>query len=562
MKRLIVFLCFIFVSLAGFAKNDFLPISNQVLTGDTVVISNTSACSGTIKTYSLPPFVGFQTSCSYSCDGVIYYTTESYISIPISSTISDTTIVCYIDSVNGQLLNPTMAISIVVNRAPTISIPTNLVKHVTCPDGYLYPYADGSFHVDLIDPIQDYEWIKIEIDTPFFFVHTCYDSVTLTGLRGGIYHVVSHGNNGCEYYDSVVIEQPEAWYFNQDSLRVDTVCPGELGCSAISTCGGTPPYNFTWFYYSDTGQVFMPDTARLACGLSSGRIYCVDMFDSRGCRAHGNEMSYIITYLLEYVEDSISLSVTNSRVCYGGVDTLHAQSIGYETGYLWHVGDLEDTVNYSTWVETDSVYIAEYLTPPMTESTWLSVDFSDQHGCVTHDSVWVEVYNPDVSMTIQTPEIFADSTFVIYVSPPGGDLYIDDALLISSIPSVFTVYTDGISVGSHILKYAGVFGSQLGLACEDEISIPIQVQIHPFVTEWSQEITIYPNPTTTVLNLSSTEMMDMSISITDITGRVIQTEKVLDSYYVIDVSNLCSGIYLLRLESNDGASKSIKFVKR
>ena len=562
MKKLIVFLCFIFVSLTGFAKNEFLPIPNQVLSGDTVVICNTSACSGTTKVYSLPPFVGFQTSCSYSCDGVSYYTTESYISIPISSTISDTTIVCYIDSVNGQLLNPTMAISIVVNRAPTISIPTNLVKHVTCPDGYLYPYADGSFHVDLIDPIQDYEWIKIEIDTPFFFVHTCYDSVTLTGLRGGTYHVISRGINGCEYHDSVIIEQPEPWYIDYVTRRVDTVCKDSTGCINIAIGGATPPYNFTWFYYDDTNQIFMPDTSQFVCGLSSGRIYYLYMYDSRGCRALGDETEYIITYLFEYVEDSISLSATNSRVCYGGVDTLHAQSIGYETGYMWHVGDLEDSVNYSTWIDTDSVYIAEYLTPPMTMSAWVSVDFSDQHGCVTHDSVWVEVYNPDVSMTIQTSEIFADSTFVVYVSPPGGDLYIDDALLISSIPAVFTVYTDGISVGPHILKYAGVFGSQLGLACEDEISIPIQVEINPFVPNWGYEIFIYPNPATTTLNLSSTEIMDFTLSITDIAGRVILKDKILDSFHSVDVSNLTAGMYLLRLASQDGATKTVKFVKR
>ncbi|MCR4737661.1 MAG: hypothetical protein K5846_05830, partial [Bacteroidales bacterium] len=503
MKKLLLFLCFIFVSLAGFAKNDFLPTPNQVFSGDTVIISNTSACSGTTKTYSLPPFVGFQTSCSYSCDGVHYYTTESYISIPISSTISDTTIICYIDSVNGQSLNPTMAISIAVNRAPTISIPTNLIKHVTCPDGYLYPYADGSFHVDLLDSVQDYEWIKAEVDTPFFFVRTFYDTATLTSLKAGTYHVIARGVTGCEYHDSVIIKQPDPWV--DLGTGVDTVCHNETGCINLDLYGGTPPYDFTWFYYSDTGQVFMPDTTRYVCGLyGGGFLYFVYMYDSKGCKFFGDETEFVLCYLFEYVEDSISLSATNSRVCYGGVDTLHAQSIGYETGYMWHVGNLEDSVNYSTWTETDSVYIAEYLTPPMTVSTWVSVDFSDQHGCVTHDSVWVEVYNPDVSMTIQTPEIFADSTFVVYVSPPGGDLYIDDVLLVSSIPAVFTVSTDGISVGEHTLKYAGTFGGEIGLTCEDEVSLPIQVETNPFVPDWEYEISIYPNPATTTLNLSST----------------------------------------------------------
>ena len=558
MKKVLLFLCLVFVSLTGFARNGSLPHPEEVM-GDTMIISNTFACNGATKVYSLPPFVGFQSSCSYSCDGVSYYTTEPSIVLTFDVP-SDTTFICYIDSVNGQLLNPTMAITITVNHAPTITIDS--VKHVTCPDGYLHPYMDGSFHVDLNDPVQDYEWIKAEVYTPFFYVHTSYDSVTLTGLRAGTYHVIARGTNGCEYHDSVTIVQPEPWYFNQDSLVIDTVCFGKTGCICNSIYGGTPPYNFTWFYYTDTGQVFLPDTTRMVCGLSSGYLYCIDMFDSKGCRAFGLEMSYITAHLYEYVEDSISLLATNSRVCYGGVDTLHAQSMGYETSYLWHVGDLEDSVNYFTWIETDSVYIAEYLTPPMTVSTWVSVDFSDQHGCVTHDSVWVEVYNPDISMTVQTPQIFTDSTFVIYVSPPGGDLYIDDVLLVSSIPSVFTVSTNSFLVGEHVLKYSGVFGAEVGLACEDEISLPIQVEINPLVTDWKYEVSIYPNPATTTLNLSSTGTSDFGLSILDMTGKVIKAEKMLDQTFTFDVSDLASGIYMLRLVSRDGASKIVKFVKR
>ena len=560
MKKLIVFLCFVFVSLTGFARNGSLPTPNQLLSGDTIYGLTISVCAGSEISTPIPPSLHFQTSCSYVCQGVRYYTTEPYIVVTFDVP-SDTTIMCYVDSVNGAELSAVKAIAFSIHVPPTISIPTNLVKHVTCPDGYLYPYMDGSFHVDLDNPVQDYEWIKAKVDTPFFFVHTFYDSLTLSGLRAGTYHVIAHGTNGCDYHDSVTIEQPEPWV--DTGVYADTVCTNQTGCINLGLSGGTPPYHFTWFYYADTGQVFLPDTTCSACGLSAGgTIYFVYIYDSRGCKFFGDETEFAICYLYEYVEDSISLSATNSRVCYGGVDTLHAQSMGYETSYLWHVGDLEDSVNYSTWIETDSVYIAEYLTPPMTMSTWVSVDFSDQHGCVTHDSVWVEVYNPDVSMTVQTPQIFTDSTFVIYVSPPGGDLYLDDVLSVSSIPSVFTVHTNGLSVGEHVLKYSGIFGAEVGLACEDEVTLPIQVEINPLVTDWKYEISIYPNPATTTLNLTSTANSDFDISILDMTGKVIKAEKMLDQTFTFDVSDLASGIYMLRLVSRDGASKIVKFVKR
>lgn len=557
MKKVLLFLCFVFVSLTGFARNGSLPHPDEVM-GDTIVATTTSACNGSTSNFLLPPSLGFSTSCSYSFQGLRYYTTESYITLSFNVS-QDTTVICYIDSVNDLALSFVAAIVINVHIVPTITIDS--VKHVTCPDGYLYPYADGSFHVDFDDPVQDYEWVDVRSDSSFFLNHRFYDDFSITGLRGGTYHVVSRGTNGCEYHDSVTIEQPEPWV--DTGVYADTVCTNETGCINLGLSGGTPPYDFTWFYYADTGQVFLPDTTCSACGLSAGgTIYFVYIYDSRGCKFFGDETEFAICYLYEYVEDSISLSATNSRVCYGGVDTLHAQSMGYETSYLWHVGDLEDSVNYFTWIETDSVYIAEYLTPPMTMSTWVSVDFSDQHGCVTHDSVWVEVYNPDVSMTVQTPQIFTDSTFVIYVSPPGGDLYINDVLSVSSIPSVFTVYTNGLSVGDHVLKYSGVFGAEVGLACEDEVTLPIQVEINPLVPDWKYEISIYPNPATTTLNLTSTATSDFDISILDMTGKVIKAEKMLDQTFTFDVSDLASGIYMLRLVSRDGASKIVKFVKR
>ena len=160
---------------------------------------------------------------------------------------------------------------------------TSIISYISVCNGYLHPYADGAFHVDLVDSVQDYAWIEVAVDTPFFFYHTYHDAFTVSGLKKATYHITAHGTNGCVYRDSVTIEQPEAWYNNMDSVRVDTVCFGQTGCKSISVCGGTPPYSFTWFYYSDTGQVFMPDTTRLVCGLYSGHNYGVYMYDSRGC---------------------------------------------------------------------------------------------------------------------------------------------------------------------------------------------------------------------------------------------------------------------------------------
>lgn len=297
------------------------------------------------------------------------------------------------------------------------------------------------------------------------------------------------------------------------------------------------------------------------CGLYSGQLYYLYVYDSNGCKAFGDEIQYIFWNLYEWVEDSTHIITTDSIACYGGEFMVQAQSIGEGT-YTWHVGEISDSINYWTGIYGDSMFVADYLTPPVTEPTWVYAEFSDQHHCVTRDSIWVEVYNPDVSMSILTATIITDSSCTVHVSPPGGNLYLDDALISYNIPENFTFFTAGIPVGEHTLKYAGTFGSEIGLACEDEISLPIQVEMNPLVPNWEYNISIYPNPATTTLNLSSTGVSDFELSILDMTGKIIKTDRMSDQTFTFDVSDLSSGMYMLRLVSQEGASKVVKFVKR
>ena len=552
MKRIILFCCIVCIAICGYARHDVIYI-----------------CQGEVYYWDISEYATPSDTLVYASgtiDWTFFYQEAQYDTVLGNQVILSPSVdrAYKLISINGSdtmMGDCPIYLTIHIKTAPTISIPPASIHHVTCPDGAFYPYMDGVFHVSLDDSVQNYAWINIQVDTPFFFVHTCYDSVTLTGLRAGIYKVSAYGINGCVYSDNIIIEQPEAWGFANYSCRSDTVCHDSTGCLCLDVIGGTPPYIYTWFYYSDTGQVFLEYAEDYVCGLYSGIFYQIYMHDSRGCKAFGDEIEFIATYLYEWVEDSIQILTVNPTVCYGSDTIIEAQSVGYGH-YVWHVGDIEDTLNYSTWVPSDSVLIAGYFTPQIIEPTLVSVDFYDQHNCVTHDSVWIEVYNPDVSFSIITPTIVTDSICTVHVSPSGGNLYLDEVPIAYNIPENFTFSTAGISVGEHVLKYAGTFGGELGLACEDEVSIPIQVDVNPLVPNWEYEISIYPNPATTTLNLSSTEIMDFTLSITDIAGRVILKDKILDSFHSVDVSNLTAGMYLLRLASQDGATKTVKFVKR
>jgi hypothetical protein len=78
----------------------------------------------------------------------------------------------------------------------------------------------------------------------------------------------------------------------------------------------------------------------------------------------------------------------------------------------------------------------------------------------------------------------------------------------------------------------------------------------------SSDFSIYPNPTRSSLNVNlNTDFVEGSIiSVIDLQGRVISNVKVNDSSTTIDVSNLQTGVYIVKIDSTKG-SISKKFIK-
>ena len=70
------------------------------------------------------------------------------------------------------------------------------------------------------------------------------------------------------------------------------------------------------------------------------------------------------------------------------------------------------------------------------------------------------------------------------------------------------------------------------------------------------EITIFPNPASTVLNIDAHE--DYQMVMVDVMGNVILNQKVKKS---IDISSLKTGVYFIKFISS-GDSKNIKFIKK
>ena len=74
-------------------------------------------------------------------------------------------------------------------------------------------------------------------------------------------------------------------------------------------------------------------------------------------------------------------------------------------------------------------------------------------------------------------------------------------------------------------------------------------------------IALYPNPANDVINVQCTMYDVQMVEVIDVYGKLIQTINVTDNLSSINVSNLASGMYFVRVTTEEGvATKS--FVKR
>lgn len=129
--------------------------------------------------------------------------------------------------------------------------------------------------------------------------------------------------------------------------------------------------------------------------------------------------------------------------------------------------------------------------------------------------------------------------------------------------TAFPVASEGLSPGE--IDFVGVAGTGNAVA---DISLFDNYLAKASATDTlgldtnvaaSTSFVLYPNPATTVLNISNASNLEIkAISVTDINGRVIKNQKGTSAE--INVADLNAGVYFVTIESNEGVSTK-KFVK-
>jgi hypothetical protein len=92
-----------------------------------------------------------------------------------------------------------------------------------------------------------------------------------------------------------------------------------------------------------------------------------------------------------------------------------------------------------------------------------------------------------------------------------------------------------------------------------EISIVLGIEDNSI----NLELTAYPNPTTNflTLNLGNAELSTLNFQLYDISGKLIESRKIISSSETITMGNLPTATYFLKVTNNNKEVKTFKIMK-
>ncbi|HAP70731.1 MAG TPA: hypothetical protein DCR04_13595 [Flavobacteriales bacterium] len=189
--------------------------------------------------------------------------------------------------------------------------------------------------------------------------------------------------------------------------------------------------------------------------------------------------------------------------------------------------------------------------------TWLSdVDPMFGGGSI-NINVPIDTY-PSVQFELDT--IIGDSvvdavTFETYTATPGAAGY-------------FWTVTGGAIIsgqGSNEIEVLWEFGNPTGLvevvagdgqSCEQSESVIITSITASIFETATLNTRVYPNPSNGIFNIELETSDMVSLSVMDLSGKIVQAEQYSGSIHNLDLSGFEKGVYLLRLETTEGRAVS------
>jgi gliding motility-associated-like protein len=263
---------------------------------------------------------------------------------------------------------------------------------------------------------------------------------TASGLTAGTYIITVRDSNGCTVSDTVHITQPPA--LTMTTSQTNVLCYGNsTGIASVIPNGGTPSYTYLWSPNAAT-------TASIHTLLAG--TYSITVADSNGCT-----LDTTITITQPNSPLSLTALINPNSICDGDTANLTTTGSGGTPGYsyLWNNGTT--TTNQT-------------INPTVSSTYYVTV--TDSNGCVTTDSVAINVKALPAPTVTMDSVCWGDTAIIWVNNANGGSIHwsdgeTTDTIRIASLEStiydsVYVIGTDGCR-SAWVLDSATVSGPRI-----------------------------------------------------------------------------------------------------
>lgn len=355
---------------------------------------------------------------------------------------------------------------------------------------------------------------------------------TFTVPTSGLYYVAVRANaasaTGAAYlsWDDLSITVPCQIAANQPSLTVSannsTIC---AGTQANLTAAGATTY--TW----STGA----SGSALIVAPTQNTIYTVMGTSSvSGCSASASQN---IT-----VKSSPAVGVNPvNPICAGNPVNLVAYGA---VNYIWNTGG------------TNGV-----LTVTPSANTSYTVVGAGSNGCSASAIVQVIVNPlPSVQAAVLPAQICAGETATLQPATTTAGLNYSWVSPTMYVPAPTAIVVGNPSLLGTVMYTLNATNSN-GCTASSAIALTVAGCVGLANVDGTDALSVYPNPNNGSFTIELVNGSSKNIQVTDVTGRVVSSTVTSDDKAEINISNLASGVYYVKVQSNN-KSEVIKVVKQ